>query len=68
MSVFPRTSQVESYFYIVKVQKDDFRQALTDLSLEGSLHSKQFYILANHQAFWSGPKGGSVFAPYVNVA
>lgn len=45
-TVFPGTSQVESDFSIVKAEKDDFRTAITDLSLEGVLHSKQFSKLA----------------------
>ena len=45
-SVFPATAQVESDFSIVKAEKDDFRMAITDLSLEGILHSKQFSMLA----------------------
>ena len=46
-SVFPGTAQVESDFSIVKAEKDDFRTAITDLSLEGVLHCKQFSMLAS---------------------
>lgn len=46
-SVFPGTSQVESDFSVVKNEKDIFRMALTDLSLEGVLHSKQFDMLSS---------------------
>ena len=41
MSVFPGTSQVESDFSIIKIEKDDFRIFLTDLSIKGILCSKQ---------------------------
>jgi hypothetical protein len=44
-SVFPGTSQVESDFSIVRGEKDVFRQSLSDLSLEGVLHAKQFDLL-----------------------
>ena len=44
-SVFPGTSQVESDFSIVKGEKTMFKHALTDLSLEGILHSKQMEML-----------------------
>lgn len=46
-SVFPGTAQVESDFSVVKAEKDDFRTALTDLSLEGVLHTKQFSMLTS---------------------
>ena len=41
-TAFPGTSTVESDFSIVKWEKDDCRVALTDFSLEGILHTKQF--------------------------
>ena len=44
-SVFSGTSQVESDFSIVKGKKTMFKKALTDLSLEGVLHSKHFDVL-----------------------
>ena len=39
---FPGTSTVESDFSIVKWEKDNSRVSLTDFSLEGILHDKQF--------------------------
>ena len=42
--VFPGTSQVKSDFFIVTGEKTVFKKALTDLSLEGVLHSKQFDV------------------------
>jgi hypothetical protein len=39
---FPGTSTVESDFSIVKWEKDVGRASLTDFSLEGILHAKQF--------------------------
>ena len=44
-TVFPGTATVESDFSIVKYVKNDFRTALTDFSLEGILHTKQFRLL-----------------------
>jgi hypothetical protein len=41
-TAFPGTSSVESDFSIVTWEKDDCRTSLTDMSLEGSFHSKQF--------------------------
>ena len=41
-TAFPGTSTVESDFSIVKWEKDDCQVALTDFSLEGILHTKQF--------------------------
>ena len=41
-TVFPGTSTVESDFSVVNYEKNDNRTALTDLSLEGILHSKQY--------------------------
>ena len=43
--VFPGTAQVESDFSTVKAEKTVFKNNLTDLSLEGILHSKQFDML-----------------------
>ena len=44
-TVFPGTATVESDFSIVNYEKNDYRTALTDLSLEGILHSKQYKII-----------------------
>lgn len=41
-TAFPGTSTVESDFSIVKWEKDDCRVGLTDFSLEGILHARQF--------------------------
>jgi len=41
-SVFPSTITVESDFSIINFEKNFHRSALTDLSLEGTLHLKQF--------------------------
>ena len=45
MCVFPGTAQVESDLSTVKAEKTVFKNNLTDLSLEGILHSKQFDML-----------------------
>lgn len=41
-TVFPGTATVESDFSMLKYIKNDFRSSLTDFSLEGILHAKQF--------------------------
>jgi hypothetical protein len=45
--VFPNTASVESEFSVMKAEKDSHRMRLTDLSLEGVLHSKQYLRLKN---------------------
>ncbi len=44
-TVFPNTASVESDFSVLKWEKDEYRQSLTDLSLEGILHSKQWAVI-----------------------
>ena len=44
-SVFPGTSTVESDFSIIGVEKSDYRQSLTNFSMEGILQCKQFELL-----------------------
>ena len=41
-TIFPGTATVESDFSIVKFEKSAGRQRLTDFSLEGILHAKQY--------------------------
>ena len=41
-TVFPGTANVKSDFSILKWEKDDGRTALTDFSLEGIMHAKQY--------------------------
>lgn len=41
-AAFPNTATVESDFSIIGWEKDDCRMDLTDFSLEGILHSKQY--------------------------
>jgi hypothetical protein len=36
---------VESDFSLINWEKDDYRAGLTDFSLEGILHSKQYFEL-----------------------
>ena len=50
-TVFPGTANVESDFSIVNFEKNDYRTALTDLSVEGIMHSKQFTTI---QSFVKG--------------
>lgn len=49
-TIFPGTSTVESDFSIINYEKNQYRSALTDLSLEGILHCKQFPKLQKLQA------------------
>jgi hypothetical protein len=44
-SAFPNTATVESDFSIIGWEKNDYRKSLTDFSLEGILHTKQFQTL-----------------------
>jgi hypothetical protein len=41
-TIFPGTSTVESNFSVVKYEKNKNRMSLTDASLEGILHAKQY--------------------------
>ena len=41
-TAFPGTSNVESDFSIVKWEKDVMQMSLSDFSLEGILHAKQY--------------------------
>jgi len=45
-SVFPNTATVEADFSVLGCEKNDKRGSLTDLSLEGVLHCKQWRCLA----------------------
>ena len=46
-TAFPNTATVESDFSILEWEKDAYRMSLTDLSLEGILHCKQFNLLCH---------------------
>ena len=41
------TATVESDFSILGWEKDEYRKCLSDLALEGIMHSKQFELLGN---------------------
>lgn len=45
--VFPNTSTVESDFSILNWEMDEFRESLSDISLAGILHCKQFEELSS---------------------
>ena len=47
--IFPGTAAVESDFSIIGYEKNDYRSNLTDFSLEGILHCKQFNLLNDNQ-------------------
>jgi len=44
-STFPNTATVENDFSVLGWEKDDYRRSITDFSLEGVMHSKQFKAL-----------------------
>jgi hypothetical protein len=46
-TVFANTASVESDFSILGWEKDKFRLSMTDLSLEGIMHCKQYVALSN---------------------
>ncbi|KAH8956639.1 hypothetical protein BDL97_07G051700 [Sphagnum fallax] len=46
-TAWPNSASVESDFLVLKWEKDAFRTALLDLSLEGIFQSKQFEMLAS---------------------
>jgi hypothetical protein len=48
-TVSPSTAAVESDFSQIKWGKDEFRIALTDFSLEGILHCKQYKAVLKHK-------------------
>jgi hypothetical protein len=50
-SVFPGTSTVESDFSVIGWEKNAYRFNLTDLSLEGILHTKQRNELLQIEAY-----------------
>jgi hypothetical protein len=45
-TLFPNSTSVESDFFVLKWEKDPYRNNLLDLSLEGVFQSKQFEALA----------------------
>ena len=49
-SVFPGTSIVELDFSVIGYEKDDYRTALTNFSLDGILQCKQFDVLRKMNA------------------
>ena len=44
-TVFPGTAPVEADFSVVNFEKNQYRSALTNLSLEGILHAKQYAMI-----------------------
>jgi hypothetical protein len=46
VTVFPGTASVEADFSVINWEKDEYRTSLTNISLEGILHAKQFRELA----------------------
>jgi hypothetical protein len=53
-TVFPGTSTVESDFSVIGFEKDEYRQSMTNLSLEGILQCKQFTVLEEMQSLLQG--------------
>jgi hypothetical protein len=48
-TVFPSTAAVESDFSLIKWEKNELRSALTEFSLEGILHCKQYKAVLKHK-------------------
>lgn len=46
-TVFPNTDSVKSDFSVQGWEKDGYRKSLTDLSLEGIMHCKQYELLSD---------------------
>jgi hypothetical protein len=44
-TIYPGTTRLESDFSILGWERDDYRSALMDFSLEGIMHAKQFKAL-----------------------
>jgi hypothetical protein len=44
-TLLPGTASVESDFSIVNYEKDQYRAKLTDFSLEGIMHAKQYDLV-----------------------
>ena len=57
MTIFPGTASVESDFSIVNCEKDNRRFLLTNFTLEGILHSKQYELLADITSSLGGRTG-----------
>eukprot|EP00171_Calliarthron_tuberculosum_P001426 IDg1426t1 len=49
-SIFPNTATVESDFSVIGTENNVYRQSLTDFSLEGIRHAKQFESLRSMSA------------------
>lgn len=57
-SAFPNTATVESDISVIGWEKDESRTDLTDFSLEGILHAKQFHALRKLSFDIPGHSGG----------
>jgi hypothetical protein len=44
-TIYPGTTRVESEFSILRWEKDEYRSAVMNFSLEGIMHAKQFMAL-----------------------
>jgi hypothetical protein len=48
-TAFPSAAAVESDFYIIKREKNEFRKALTEFSLKGIVHGNQYKAALTHK-------------------
>jgi hypothetical protein len=53
-TVFPSTAAVESDFSLIKWGKDEFRSALTDCFLQGTLHCIEYKAVLKHKTEYIG--------------
>ena len=55
-TIFPGTTVITSNFSVLKYEKNLFRTCLLDLTLEGSMHCKQYGALLQKNNNFSDPK------------
>jgi hypothetical protein len=48
-TLFPSSATVKSGFFLIKWENNELRSALTDFSLEGNLHCKQYKAELKHK-------------------
>ena len=69
-SAFANTTSVESEFNILKWEKDDFRQSMMDLTLEGIFQTKQRRVVMGMKVpklfEWEDVKYGAICVMKLN--
>jgi len=66
-TAFPNTATVESDFSVLGWEKDAYRQCLTDFSLEGILHAKQYLGLQRMSRVAQAGNGNKLGQPLSEV-